>query len=82
MLLDILVLSFLCGCLLFGFWVNLCIAVRAIVFGFHKQVFVLHPKVSLLLFQGRIVPVKAYPSCPSICLLWFSVFLYLISLYN
>ncbi|CBI14836.3 unnamed protein product, partial [Vitis vinifera] len=46
---------------LMNFIVN---GVRAIVFGFHKQVFVLHPKVSLLLFQGRIVPVKAYPSCP------------------
>lgn len=26
----------------------LAVAVRAIVFGFHKQVFLLHPKVSLL----------------------------------
>lgn len=33
----------------------LVVAVRAIVFGFHKQVFVLHPKVSLLWNQEILV---------------------------
>lgn len=39
----------------FTLWLCLSyVAVRAIVFGFHTQVFYLHPKVSLLTFRAML----------------------------
>lgn len=38
------------------FVVYFSFSVRAIVFGFHKQVFVLHPKVSMLKFLFGTIP--------------------------
>lgn len=75
-----LVIAVLCRCLLFGFWEILCIAVRAVVFGFHNQVFVLRPKVSLLLLSEKDYPCWRITLLSSICLLFIPVF-YLLDIF-